>query len=228
MRRVDSNLTGSAPNSWGGKRWAMALVVIMVAAACGGDPSEVSQPTEAEPSTSAGEDPGGAQDGQLDDPTDTPSAPVATVSIGDETFTFSHEGFAASSNCRPDDNGTFHALLLLVDENGDLTVRSDLDLTLLHEGTVPDANTKNSVRVRLGHLDDGSLDYSPGWFADAASTEQFGYPPGASQVDSFVIDGNTATGTATFVDGESDAAFARGEVDSVESVQGTFTVTCSS
>lgn len=216
--------TRDGPN---GKRFdvkrlvAILIGMALVIAACGGDSSTAS--TEGAPAGDSSQ----PQSTEGSGASDTPTPPMATVTIGDETFTFSHEGFAASSNCRADDNGTFQALLLLVDQDGDLTVRSDLDLNLLHEGTDSGSRTSNKVFVRLGHLDEESnLDYTPGWSADAASAEQFGYPSGASQVDSYVIDGRTASGTATFVDAESSAAFLRGESDTVESVQGTFTVTC--
>lgn len=199
---------------------AVLLGMAMVAGACGGDSSTAS--TDVAPQGDSAQPPSTEGSGG----TDTPTPPTATVTIGDETFTFSHD---VVTNCRANVNGAFQALLLLVDENGDFTVRSDLDLTLLHEGTVPDSRTSDKVEVRLGHLDeDSSLNYTPGWSANEASAEQFGYPAGASQVDSYVIDGETASGTATFVDAESSSAFARGDTDTVESIEGTFTVTCGS
>ena len=151
--------------------------------------------------------------------------PRAEVTIAGETYRFAEEGFAASSNCRPNHDGVFVALLRLELESGELTARSDLDLELSHDG--PGAEV-NKVTVRLSHLDEtSSLDYTPGWYADADwAANVSGLPAGVSQVDSYTIDGNTVSGTATFVDRKSDAAFLRGEIDSVESTQGTFTVTC--
>lgn len=210
--------TRNNPGRW--RLTLLALVLTMIAAACGGGETTPSPaPGDGAPETTARSS-GTSPSGETDEGDEIP-LPVGSVTIGNETFNFS--GF----NCRPNHNGTFQALLLLVDENGELTSRSDLDVVLIRDDAPADVTETDSIRVRLGHLDeDFSLDYTPGWFASAESAEQFGYPAGASQVDSVVIDGNTASGTATFIDGESDSAFARGELDSVESVQGTFTVTC--
>lgn len=203
------------------------LALALAASACGGG----AEPGSSDPSGGSDTTLAASGEGTTTAPPDSSGddaveLPVGTVTIGSETYEFSQEPIAASLNCRPNANGTFTALLRLVNENGELISRSDLDLTLIHEDAEGDEEETSFVRVRLGHLDDGSLDYTPGWSADAASAERFGYPAGASQVDSYTIDGTTVTGTATFIDGESDAAFARGEVDTVESVQGTFTVTC--
>jgi hypothetical protein len=153
------------------------------------------------------------------------SNPRAEITIGGETYIFERRGIGASSSCGADINGTYTARLTLVDESGQLISRSQLELELSHDGVGAPGNT---ISLRLGHLDEaGDLPYTPGWYADADRAEDStGLEPGTSQVDSYVIDGNSVSGSATFVDYESDAAFFRGEIDSVESVQGTFTVTC--
>lgn len=211
----------------------MTSVLALGVVACGDDgdtdtPEDVTDAidvADGDDSGDDGEDGGGDTDTD-DSGTDSESVPHAEVTIGGETYVFQHEGFGASFNCRPNDPaGVFRALLLLVDESGELTSRSDLDLALSHDGAGAE---ENSIRLRLAHLDEaGTLNYTPGWYADADYAENStGLEPGTSQVDSYVIDGNSVSGTATFVDNESDAAFFRGEVDSVEPVQGTFTVTC--
>jgi hypothetical protein len=153
------------------------------------------------------------------------SNPRAEITIGGETYVFERRGIGASSSCGPNINGTYIARLTLVDESGQLNSRSQLELELSHDGVGAQGN---KISLRLGHLDEArDLPYTPGWYADADRAENStGLEPGTSQVDSFVIDGDSVSGSATFVDTESDAAFFRGEIDSVESVQGTFTVRC--
>ena len=202
----------------------------LVLAACGGSGTGTPTTRAASAGVPTTADSGLTGDNQGPGTTGAPGDsqnPRATVTIGAETFTFSHQGVAASSNCRPNDNGAFRALLLLVGDDGELTVRSDLDLVLFHDQTGTDGSESSSISVRLGHLDDGGSSV-PGWYANAGRADRTGLPAGTAQVDSYVIDGNSVSGTATFVDSVSDTAFFRGRIDSVESVQGSFVVTCGS
>ncbi len=224
-RRTTGN--GEPNRSWRHPRLvAVVLSLVLVASACSGGDDGSAPDAEDVPTA----DTAGGDDSAPDNSADgTDSVPQAEVTIGDETYRFAEEGFAASSNCTPNRLGAFRALLRLVDESGELTARSDLDLVLVHDPSSTDRPESDSIRLRLGHLEDAlDLNFTPGWYADAAHAEEStGLEPGTSQVDSYVIDGNTVSGTATFVDVESDTAFFRGEIDSVESVDGTFTVTCS-
>jgi hypothetical protein len=204
---------------------AFCIASGLVAAACGGTSDEraVSPGRSGVAPTSAA---GTAVAGASNEATpDGASNPRAEITIAGETFAFEERGLGASSNCNPNNNGTYIARLRLVDESGELTSRSDLDVELSHDGA---AAQGNRITLRLGHLDEtASLPYTPGWYADADHAEnRTGLGPGTSQVDSYSIDGSSVSGTATFVDNESDSAFFRGEIDSVESVPGTFTVTC--
>jgi hypothetical protein len=209
---------------------SVILAFALVAAACGGasDAPAASvgasgvSPTSAAGTPAAGTPAAGSSAAST---SAGESNPRAEVSISGSTFVFEQRGPGAASSCGPDINGTFIARLRLVDESGQLTSRSGLELDLSHDGV---GAPGNRIVVRLGHLDEaGDLPYTPGWYADADQAEgSTGLDPGTSQVDSYVIDGDSVSGTATFVDFESDAAFFRGEIDAVESVPGTFMVTC--
>ena len=48
-----------------------------------------------------------------------------------------------------------------------------------------------------------------------------------SQVDSFTVDGNRVTGTATFIDADAARAALSGNGEMPDPVQGTFEVVCS-
>lgn len=217
---------GEPNRSWRHPRLAVVVIaIVLVGAACSGD--DDGSAAEAEEVLTA--DTAGSDDSPTDNSADnTDSTPQAEVTIGDETYRFSQQGFAASSNCTPNRNGAFRALLVIVDQDGELNVRSDLDLVLVHDASSTDRPENDSIYLRLGHLEDTlDVDFTPGWSADAEYAEgTLDLEPGTSQVDSYVIDGNTVSGTATFVDAESSTAILRGEIDSVESVEGTFTVTC--
>jgi hypothetical protein len=210
------------------RRAVVLLLSLMVITGCGGNPGTDSTDTKVATveslSETVGTDGAGTQVGG----TSSDGEPIAeaTVTIGAETLTFREKGFRATANCRANDNGTFRALLGLVDEAGENLQPSELDLNLVHDSAAGGGGGDNSIGISLRHLDDGSLSIIPGWYAGADRAEKTGLPPAISQVDSFVIDGNSVSGTATFVDTESDVAFFRGEVDSVDSVQGTFSVVC--
>lgn len=189
----------------------LALVIALVVSACsgGGDSSsDAPDPTTGDSSES----------------TDAP--PRAAVTIEGETYTFSEEGFGATFNCNPNNNGNFEALLRLVDENDEVIPLTELRLVLANEGSDPDGED-NAIFIGFSHLDESSnLNYTPGWSANVETAERDGWPPGSSQISSYAIDGETASGTATFVTNESANDFARGDSDTVASVQGSFAVAC--
>jgi len=218
----------------------LALTLVLIAAACAGsDGSAEETAGDASPSATNAND--AVTTSSADAPADTTTTAssgttefvaVATVTIGGETINFRAEGIYATANCRPARDGLFRALLDPVDQNGEPLPnvgRNELDLVLLHEGTDPDqVGESNYVAVYLASDDPSNLNYTTGWTADAEDAERWGYDPALSQVNSYTIDGETASGTATFVTNESSAAFLRGDADTVESVQGIFSVNCRS
>ena len=87
----------------------------------------------------------------------------------------------------------------------------------------PNFEDPPSVRVKVN---DGGPDFT----ADPSILETGNYDTviseGDTQVDSFTVDGNTASGTATFVDEQAIFAALGGAADDPEPVRGSFEVTC--
>ncbi len=196
-------------------------VLALVAAACGGsDDAEDAGAEQAVTTTQPdpGEDPGGeeappetsAPEPEGDSEGSGPS--TATVTIGEETFSFSTEG-AVVAQCLTDFFGVFSSQLPMVDDGGAQT-GGGVAIVVLQEGTDPDVvDTVNSVEVDTG---------DETWVANEADdvlSEMV--EPGMSQVDSVEIDGRTVRGTATFV--RQGSVFGGGEV---ETMTGTFEATC--
>ena len=111
--------------------------------------------------------------------------------------------------------------LVMVDENGDqMPQGGGFGGALLHEGTDPAVvGQLNSIGFSLKALDQE-------WVADEEDIEALGLDPGSSQVDSLVIDGNTASGTATVYERNSYYRVQGGNADSVDVAQATFEITC--
>lgn len=80
-----------------------------------------------------------------------------------------------------------------------------------------------SIRVDLGEDENG---VPIGWRAGPEVTDLFPDYAGKSQVDSFSIDGASASGTATFIDDFQILLFQQGQVEEPQPVQGTFAVSC--
>jgi len=192
---------------------AMALVL----AACGGssgdgadgtgtpDQTQATQP-EPEPSGT------GNGDGDGDAGTEGEGPSTATVTIGADTYHFSSEG-AVVAQCLPDLYGTMSVQLPLVDENGE-PGEGSIKIFALLEGTDPaEVEQINVVHMTIGDVD---------WVADPEDLRIAGNAEleGKSQVDSVEVNGNTVTGTATFIGSQS--LFGP---DS-EMATGTFEATC--
>lgn len=192
--------------------WMMAIALVL--GACGGSESEPDPTTPAETTTAA---PGGdatttAAPATTEAPGDTTTAPpappsddvgegIATVTVGDTTYEYE---VAASivGRCDPDFFGAFWVIASTADGSG------SLEMFIIPEGNT---NHDETSKVKVNAKDSDERD----WRADADGGE--GTPEGESSVDSFEIDGNTVTGTASFVDiylGDSATA------------EGTFTATC--
>lgn len=203
------------------------MALLFGVAACGADPggeeenggdgaattrAETTQPEpddgesdQITPSTEADDDEGSPDDGDSED-----SGPsTATVTLGDDLYTFSTEG-AVVAQCLTDLFGIFSVQLPEVDGDGSLAI------VALREGTDPDV---------VGEVDSVQLDVGDEtWVADEADDlfDQFDrLEPGMSQVDSVEIDGRTVRGTATFF--RQNSLFGGGDV---ETLTGAFEATC--
>ena len=200
----------------------------MLVTGCGGDDSStVTDPSSddaaavstidndpvADPTGSATTaDAGQASDDDQNPPTEATSAPApessgigdntAIVTIGDQQFEFDVSP-GSIQRCDPNFFGAFWALATQ-QEGG-------LELLLPPEGD-PNFEDPPTMKVR-----DDATDSE--WIADP-STLLPGVQAGQSQIDTFTVDGNRATGTATLV--EQNGAYA----GTIEPVTGTFEVLC--
>jgi hypothetical protein len=125
----------------------------------------------------------------------------ATVTIGDQTWDFSPTGFL-TERCDTDFFGGYWVLFTT-------------GVGILLPGPNWEAQGVDQTPNITVNLEDEDLE----WVADP-DTGLPGVEEGQSQIDSFEIDGNRASGTATFV--EANAAYA----GSVEPVTGTFEAVC--
>lgn len=211
---------------------ALIIGMALVVASCGGDSGDAGTDNEgSEPNTSqAGTTQSPSDDGSTDQTTPPTVAPgagsdvaddsegsgpsTATVTLGDETYSFSTEG-AVVAQCLTDLFGIFSVQLPMVDDSG-ASADGSVAIVALREGTDPDVvGEVNSVEVSVGDED---------WVAneDDMMFEQSDLlEPGMSQVDSVEIDGRTVSGTATFY--RQNSLFAGGDV---ETMTGTFEATC--
>lgn len=204
----------------------MLGALMLAVAACGGgsndgatgDNGDQPAPTEAGNTQPTDAD-GGSDDttppaGDVGSDSEGSGPSTASVTLGDETYTFSTED-GPIAQCLTDLYGVFSVQLPGVD--------GGIQIAVLHEGTDPaEIDQLNEVRVSVGDED---------WVADE-SDEEFGLfdtyeqlKPGMSQVDSVEIDGRTVRGTATFVRLLSLQPLQPDQVD-VEIVTGTFEATC--
>lgn len=210
------------------KRGIVLLVTLaVVAAACGGsDDAEGSGP---EPDVTASQPESDATSGGDDTSTGTSEADeesdeetsdsegsgpsTATVTFGDETYSFSTEG-ALVAQCQTDLFGIFSAQLPMVDDSGN-QAEGFVSIVALLEGTDPAVVEQvNAVEVDIA---------DEKWVADESSEyygQVEGFEAGMSQVDSVDVDGRTVRGSATFV--RLNSLFA-GEI---ETMTGTFEATC--
>lgn len=202
----------------------LVMATLLVVAACGGDSGSADGDGESSPTTGASQT-DTTQTSAEDDDEDESTPPTeadpggddsegsgpstATVTLGDETFSFSTEG-AVVAQCLTDLFGIFSVQLPKADGAGTVAIVG------LREGTDPETvGEVNSVRLDVG---------DETWVADEADDlfDQFDQlEPGMSQVDSLEIDGRTVRGTATFF--RLNSLFGGGDV---ETLTGTFEATC--
>ena len=232
------------------KRWMVLFSALMLLmAACGGDDAASDDDTAgdggattttlaASPTTSddsSGEDPsddGSQSDDMSADDADSDagndggsSSSVsglgeATVTINGETYFFGETGFPAL-RCDPDLFGVFFVFLQMVDADGnEILGGGSVDMVLLQPGTDPEElDQRNEARVNIEALDQE-------WIADEEDITERELEAGTSQVDSYTIDGNRVTGTATFYEENSYWASIGDPSNEVAVTQGTFEVTC--
>lgn len=193
------------------------MVVALAATACGGaavesgddgetgtvqtDPVDEAPPTTPPaPGTQAPADDGGGES--------PPGGPVnvATVTVGDMTYEADVTP-GTLQRCDPDFFNAFWAL------------GGGVELFL-----PPPDDPNHTDAPRVVAKDEAS---GLEWVADPTANQggATSIPEGDSQVDSFTIDGNTATGTATFIEQEAFYQWTGGG-DQPKPVQGTFEVTC--
>jgi hypothetical protein len=197
------------------------LVASVIGSACGGTGRGTVD--SAAPQTTQPADDGAAVStttpettpGNVDDsPPESGSANRGVVSIGGTDFVFDATPDVITE-CDPDFFGAFR--VVGVTEAGD-TVEILLP-------PPDDANFEGPPSVRV-KVNNGGAD----WTADPSILETGDYASviseGDSQVDSFTVEGNSASGTATFVDEQQIFAALGGTGDPPEPVQGTFEVTC--
>jgi len=203
--------------------WSLLLSFVLAVAACGGDDdggdaesvAATSAPTDAPsepdaPATTLSTD-GGPSEESTDDPSpeeepdDSGSAPaenMATVTIGDKTYEFDAEAHLVG-RCDPNFFGAFWVIAAPADGS-----TGNLEMLIVPEG---DTSHDETSKIKVGVEDIDGRD----WRADEDGGE--GTPAGESGVVSATMEGNTVSGTASFVDVYAgDGATA----------EGTFQVTC--
>jgi hypothetical protein len=208
----------------------LVITVALLVAACGDsggdegatDPQDMTTTADASATTQpSGSDDGGSTDqgGSTDDSTNG-DAHRASATIDGVTYTFGDTDFPAQQ-CSPDFFGVFFAVLYMVDDQGNPNIEGgNINLALLHEDADP-AELDQWPEVNVS-IQDPDLE----WIAAERGSEGISIEPGISQVDSYTIDGNTASGTASFYERNSYWAVAGGQAEELVTATGTFEVTC--
>lgn len=197
-------------------------LMLLVLAGCGG--SDDSSDGDSATSTSSGggqsDDQGSGDDDQattssvsVDDAFDTDGG-TGTITIGDETWELELVEAVPIAACDANFFGGFVAIL--VNPGADMSSPMDLLNVMLPGGDFTDPP---SVELNL------AASGGDEWVADETIYEQNSELPAGLGVTDFSIDGNTASGSATFFEQESYYQFNAGNGDLIVA-DGTFTVTC--
>lgn len=204
----------------------LAVAILTLAAACSSDSSDdepAATTTTAEgATTTAGDDTTTTTAASTDDGGDSGSeasgdTEYAIVTIGTETYEADMSGSLAACIALGGAVGGVGQII----EPGSGTI----DMTIPPEDWESSSEDWDppSIRVDLGEDDNGvPID----WRAGGEIVESFPDLVGKSQVDSFSVDGSTATGTATFIDFFQVQLAGSGQVDDPEPVEGTFEINC--
>jgi len=185
---------------------------MLLAVSCGGGaddgPSDGTSDTAAPTETAAPAETDGTA--APDESGDSGSGSMsASLTIDGETYEFSETGFAAET-CDPSFFGGFWAALYMPDGAGGVMSGTSATILLIPEELEDDLEQVSAIAVSV---DSAAVDYH-------ADPELEGRGGGLSSVDSFTIDGNSATGSATFVN--RDTPFD----EDIVPVEGTFEVAC--
>jgi hypothetical protein len=207
---------------------ALVLGMVLLVAACGGESGDETSDTsdddsasttvapEPEDDTDSGDEPAtttttGSPDNEGGDSTGG-DVSTGSATVAGETYEFLDTGFPGLQ-CEPSSFGVaFIAGLQSAEENNG--VIGSITVGIPFPGQEETAGILPAVTVSDGETE---------WIADPEHAELNGIPAGSSQVDSFEIDGNSISGTATFY--EEDSSFTGNEGDLVVE-QGSFEVTC--
>jgi hypothetical protein len=193
----------------------VALVVGVIAASCGGS-SDDAEPSGGDATTTSVASGGSATTTAADGGgTTTTAAPssgagksIGTVTIDGVDYVFGDNGPAAT--CDPDFFGGFFAVLYSEDLTGNFSVE------LWNEGT-GDGNQVPSAQMKVeANGETLDLDAIPDKSWPAAEA-------GSSYIDSFVYEGNTASGTIYFINSE--VAY-NADLAPLDPIVADFTVTC--
>jgi len=196
----------------------VALVATLAIAGCGGDddtaPADDAAPAgdakEASSndgaSESAEQDDAEGADAPVDEPASVVGDDIAIVTIDGTTYEVD-VSLGPAPQCDPDFFGAF--LAGGGDQNGFFSV-------LLPPPDDPNFTDEPNAKLKVGELE---------WIADPAKMMS-GVEPGDSQIDSFITDGSSASGTATFVELNETYSHSGGGPEPTP-VTGTFEVSCS-
>jgi hypothetical protein len=189
----------------------VGLAMVLVVAACGGGGTSESQPPA---TTAAAGTPESSNPGQDTTPTETGGGTDGDVSMAEVTIdgvTYSFGDFGPGNQCAPDQYGGFFATLREEDGPGVFGVE------LWQEGEGGDRVNKANALITV---DGVKMDLT-------ANPDQEEYWPaveaGTSMVQSFQVNGNTATGVAAFIDDE--IAYDE-SLFPLDPIIGEFTVVC--
>jgi len=208
------------------RRVTLLLVFMLLAvSACGG--SSGSERNDTTDQNSPGET-GDEQvtvttdaEGNANDDTPGPTSSVsvpgqATLTLNGTTHQFGGD-VPGMSFCEPSMAGAnYFANLPMLDESGEVIgelsgLQVFLPLDTQDFGEPPHAMF---------------IDGEEAWLADPQEIDLGGLDPNTSQIDDYTIDGNMASGTATFFERQSWTDWSTGNADSYLVAQGTFEVTC--
>ena len=204
----------------------LAVAILTLAAACSSDSSDdepAATTTTAEgATTTAGDDTTTTTAAGTDDGGDSGSdasgdTEYAIVTIGTETYEADMSGSLAACIALGGAVGGVGQII----EPGSGTI----DMTIPPENWESSSDDWDppSIRVDLGEDENGvPID----WRAGGEIIESLPDLVGKSQVDSFAVDGATATGTATFIDFFQVQLAGGDQVDDPEPVEGTFEINC--
>jgi hypothetical protein len=198
---------------------ACATTAVLALAACGGGDDDAGEPTADEPAaaTEPADEPAAATEPAADEPPGDEPAAEDAPATGDNTARVTIDGttyevdvsLGPAPTCNPD----FFAAFLV--SGGD---SQGFFSALMPPPDDPNHTDPPNVSLRVN---DGEFE----WIADPAK-QMSGVEPGESQVDDFTVDGNTVSGTATFVELNETYAHSGGG-PKAQPISGTFEVSCS-